>query len=315
MEATDITTGAQATALAAVNSIINGIDARPTTRRTYGRQLAAFIAWLFSTGRDMAALTSADIVAYKEHLLSTTSTSTAALAIAAIHRLYEAVEDKGGVNIARRVHAPKVRRTFVRQHLTPTEARAVVGATKTLRDKAIITLMLTTGIREVEVTRLNISDISIRHIITEDGEEVTKHVAKIWGKGHDEADATIVIPTVAWNVLADYIATRKVTSSHEPLFVGSCNRNNGERLTTRTIRKIVTDAMHAVGIIGKEYSAHSLRHTAAVAALRNGSAITDVQGMLRHSSPTTTQIYLDSIREELRLTHAAEDSAASYLGI
>ena len=315
MDSTGIISRECSTAITAASTLVNSLDVRQTTRNTYSRQIAAFITWTYATGRDMQSLNTADIVAYKEHLLSTRSTSTTAIAIAAIRQLYELVEDNGGTNIARRVHAPKIRKTFIRQHLTPTEARAVVAATRTLRDRAIVTLMLATGIREVEATRLNIADIYIRHIVTEEGTEVTKHVAKVWGKGHDEADATIVIPTAAWNVLADYIATRKVTSSHEPLFVGECNRNNGERLTTRTIRNIVTTAMHAAGIVGKEYSTHSLRHTAAVAALRNGSAITDVQDMLRHSSPTTTQIYLDSIREEMRLSHAAEDNAAAYLGI
>lgn len=311
-----VTTGTgRAKALAAVYRALEGLDVRRTTRYTYARQIAAFINWVYTTGRELQSLGAADIVAYKEHLLSTRSTSTAATAIAAIRRLYSIVEDNGGKNIARGVHAPKVHRTFVRQHLTPAEARAVIMAAKPPRDRAIVHLLLATGIREVEAVRLDIADIAIRHIVTAGGEEVTRHVAKIWGKGRDGADAIVVIPGHAWITLARYISTRRVTSSSDPLFVGVCNRNSGGRLTTRSIRNIVTGAMRAAGLVGREYSTHSLRHTAAVAALMNGASLTDVQGMLRHSSPAITQLYVESIREELRLARAAEDKAAAYLGI
>lgn len=311
-----VTTGAgRASALAAVYRLLEGIDVRRTTRETYARQLAAFLKWVNSTGRELQSLCAADIVAYKGHLLSTRSTSTAATAIAAIRKLFSLVEDNGGRNIARGVHAPKVRRTFVRQHLTPSEARAVIMAAKPPRDRAVVHLMLATGIREVEAVRLDLADISIRHIVTAGGEEVTRHVARVWGKGRDGADAMVVIPAKAWLSLARYISTRRVASSSDPLFVGDCNRNRGGRLTTRSIRNIVTGAMRAAGLVGREYSTHSLRHTAAVAALMNGASITDVQGMLRHSSPAITQVYVESIREELRLTRAAEDSVAAYLGI
>ena len=57
---------------------------------------------------------------------------------------------------------------------------------------------------------------------------------------------------------------------------------------------------------GKEFTAHSLRHTTAVAILKHGGNITDVQEVLRHSSPVTSQIYTESVKEELRLEHAPE---------
>jgi integrase/recombinase XerC/integrase/recombinase XerD len=64
--------------------------------------------------------------------------------------------------------------------------------------------------------------------------------------------------------------------------------------------------MRAIGLDGKEFSAHSLRHTTAVAILKQGGSITDVQGVLRHSSPVTSQIYTESIKEEMRLKSAPE---------
>ena len=305
----------QTTTPAIIKAFIGGLDAKQATRNTYARALQAFICWVAETGRALDSLDTADIVAYKQHLLSMHSTATTAISIAAIHRLYSWVEDNGGKNIARKVRAPKIRKTFTRQHLTPAESRAVVAAARNNRDKAIITLMLATGLRQAEIARLNIGSIKIRHIVNEQGEEVTRRVLQVWGKGRDAADAFVVIPTAAWSVLLDYLATRPLTAASAPLFTANSTNNRGGRLSTRAIRAIVGGALKRVGLVGVEYSTHSLRHTAAVAALRNGASIMAVQGMLRHASPATTQIYLDSIRGELRLTNAAEDAAASYLCI
>ena len=57
---------------------------------------------------------------------------------------------------------------------------------------------------------------------------------------------------------------------------------------------------------GREFSAHSLRHTTAVAILKHGGNITDVQEVLRHASPVTSQIYTESVKEEMRLQNAPE---------
>ena len=49
-----------------------------------------------------------------------------------------------------------------------------------------------------------------------------------------------------------------------------------------------------------------MRHTTAVSILKHGGAITDVQSVLRHTSPVTSQIYTESVKEELRLKNAPE---------
>ena len=61
----------------------------------------------------------------------------------------------------------------------------------------------------------------------------------------------------------------------------------------------------AICIDGKEYTAHSLRHTTVLLLLKNGS-LADAQSVLRQASPATSQIYTKSIEEELRLEHPAE---------
>ena len=132
-----------------------------------------------------------------------------------------------------------------------------------------------------------------------------QRILKIWGKGRDEKDAFVVLTDKAYAPIKAYLDTRGTTTLKEPLFISTSNRNLKGRLTTRSISKICKEGFRAIGIDGKEYTAHSLRHTTAVLLLKNGS-LADVQSVLRHSSPATSQIYTKSIEEELRLANPSE---------
>jgi integrase/recombinase XerC/integrase/recombinase XerD len=148
----------------------------------------------------------------------------------------------------------------------------------------------------VEVIRLNIEDISYKG---------GQRILKVWGKGRDERDNFVVLTDKAYQPIKTYLDTRGNTTLKEPMFVSTSNRNQKGRLTTRTISKICKDGFRAIGIDGKEYTAHSLRHTTAVMLLKNGT-LSDVQSVLRHASPVTSQIYTKSVEEELRLQNPSE---------
>ena len=72
-------------------------------------------------------------------------------------------------------------------------------------------------------------------------------------------------------------------------------------MAPRSIQYLCKEALKAIGLDGHEYSAHSLRHTTGVLILKNGGDWKDVQRVLRHASPATSQIYTASIEEEMRL--------------
>lgn len=133
-----------------------------------------------------------------------------------------------------------------------------------------------------------------------------RRVLLVWGKGHTEKDDFVVLTDKAYEPIKAYLATRKGAKAGEPLFTSQSNLNSGERLSTKTIRTLCKEGLKSIGLDGREYTAHSLRHTAAVAILKHGGAITDVQEVLRHTSPATSQIYTESVKEELRLEKAPE---------
>ena len=218
--------------------------------------------------------------------------------LVALRRFYEWTEgNKLYPNIARGVKSPKRKNAYLKEHLRENQIHQLLQYFEgNPRDYAIVNLLLRTGLRCGEVIRLNVEEIAYKG---------GQRILKVWGKGRDERDNFVVLTDKAYQPIKTYLDTRGNTTLKEPLFVSTSNRNQNGRLTTRTISKICKVGFRAIGIDGKEYTAHSLRHTTAVMLLKNGS-LADVQSVLRHSSPATSQIYTKSIEEELRLANPSE---------
>lgn len=284
-----------------VATFVSSQDVKESSRNLYNRTLSQFFKWVEATGRNINSMTRVDILEYKDHLQSDgLSALTIGSYIVAVRKFYEWAEaSKLYPNIAKGVKTPKRVQAFKKQHLTDNKSSELLSyfEAKSLRDFAIVNLILRTGLRTIEVVRADIGDITFK------GE---RRVLKVWGKGHTEKDDFVVLSEKAYIPIANYLATRKGAKAGEPLFACNSNNNKGQRLTTRTISHICKEGLQAIGMDGKEFTAHSLRHTTAVAILKHGGSITDVQSVLRHSSPVTSQIYTESVKEELRLQDAPE---------
>lgn len=277
-------------------------DVKESSRDLYTRTLSQFFLWVEATKRDLSTMTREDVLEYKDHLQSEgLSALTIGSYIVAVRKFYEFAEAyKLYPNIAKGVKTPRRKQQFKKQHLTDTKSADLLSyfEEKSLRDYAIVNLLLRTGLRTIEVARANVGDITFKS---------GKRVLLVWGKGHDEKDDFVVLTEKTWEPIKRYLETsRKGAKSGEPLFVSNSHQNSGERLTTRTISGLCKEGLKAIGLDGKEFTAHSLRHTTAVAILTHGGSLTDAQSVLRHSSPTTTQIYTESIKEELRLQNSPE---------
>ena len=100
--------------------------------------------------------------------------------------------------------------------------------------------------------------------------------------------------------------SRGALKSKEPLFTSVSNNNSGGRLSTRSISKIAKEGLKAIGLNDRNFTAHSLRHTTACSLIRSGASLEEIQGVLRHTNPATTQIYLSTIADETRLRRNTE---------
>lgn len=285
----------------AVATFIASQDVKESSRALYTRTLSQFFKWVEYTGRVLSTLSREDVLTYKDSLQSNgLSSLTIGSYIVSVRKFYEWAEAEGIYrNIAKGIKTPRRVQAFKKQHLSDSKSHELLEhfESLSLRDYAIVNLILRTGLRTIEVIRADVGDITFKQ---------ERRILKIWGKGHDEKDDFVVLSDKAYRPIANYLATRKGVKAGQPLFTSNSRQNKGERLTTRTISGICKEGLRAVGMDGKEFTAHSLRHTTAVAILKHGGNITDVQEVLRHSSPVTSQIYTESVKEEMRLQFAPE---------
>lgn len=159
-----------------------------------------------------------------------------------------------------------------------------------LRDRAIIELLFSSGLRVSELVNLNRD-----HVNTKRREFMVR------GKG--QKDRPVFIGEAAAERVDDYLASR--LDNLPPLFL-SYSRNNatttsGEfrRLTARSVQRIINRYARLAGIT-KHVSPHTMRHSFATDLLMNGADLRSVQSMLGHSNIATTQVYTHVTDEHLR---------------
>ena len=179
---------------------------------------------------------------------------------------------------------------------------------KSLRDKAVIALLLTCGLRSIEIERANICDI--RQI---NG----RNYLFVLGKGRSEKNECVEVPAKVMKLIDKYLKARekaagKKLTRNAPLFVSTARRNKGCRITGDTIRRMVKGNLRKIGIDTPTVSCHSLRHFAACTMVAENVELPNIQAALRHKSLTTTLIYLNYFN---RLNNRAECAVAKVLRI
>ena len=156
------------------------------------------------------------------------------------------------------------------------------NSARELRDRAILTLMTTAGLRTIEVVRANVGDIRF---------ERGKVFLNVWGKGRAAADEKILLSKQAHRAIREYLKARGTVQSSEPLFVSTSRRNKNARLETQTIRALVKHNLREIGLDSPRLTAHSLRHAVATNLIFAGVELPKVQMVLRHKNISTTMIY------------------------
>lgn len=162
-----------------------------------------------------------------------------------------------------------------------------------LRDRAILELLFSSGLRVSELVNLNRGHINTR-----------RREFMVRGKG--QKDRPVFVSNAAAERVNEYLATR--IDNLPPLFL-SYSRNNvasqaGDfrRLTARSIQRMITKYARLAGIT-KHVSPHTMRHSFATDLLMNGADLRAVQSMLGHSNISTTQVYTHVTDEHLRDVH------------
>ncbi|HSX02366.1 MAG TPA: site-specific tyrosine recombinase/integron integrase [Candidatus Saccharimonadia bacterium] len=177
----------------------------------------------------------------------------------------------------------------VERLLAAIDTSTVVG----LRDRAVIELLFSGGLRVSELVGVNRDHINLE-----------RREFMVRGKG--QKDRPIFISEQAADWIGRYLAAR--TDDFKPLFIHFSGSQNGEddgmytRLTVRSVQRLVKRYAAAAGIT-KDVTPHTLRHSFATDLLTNGADLRSVQGLLGHANIATTQIYTHITDPQLRSVH------------
>ena len=193
-------------------------------------------------------------------------------------------------NISIHINSPKVPKklpNFVDKNLIDTLMKTPSLDTHIgIRDRAVLELFYSTGMRLSELVNMNIGDF-----------EINKKLIRVIGKGNKER--MIPYGRTAENAIKNYLKIRNISLNpafaNKPLFVN----NSDKRISKRTIQRRMNNYIKLVAD-GKRIGPHLLRHTFATHLLDNGADIRAVKDLLGHSSLSSTQIYTHVSIEKLK---------------
>lgn len=147
------------------------------------------------------------------------------------------------------------------------------------RDYALIYLMITTGLRSIEVRRARMKDLKMIHGIK---------ILYVQGKGRNSSDEFVKISNGLYQAISDYIHQRKDQNPY--LFVSRSKRSKTQ-MNRITFQGILKRVLRDSGLEHTHITAHSLRHTAATLNLKRGGTLEETKRLLRHVNMTNTLIY------------------------
>lgn len=157
-----------------------------------------------------------------------------------------------------------------------------------LRDRAVLELLFSTGLRVSELCSLN-SDL-----------DLTRDEFSVRGKG--DKVRVVFLSRGAKKAVTEYL--KKRGDMGEALFIGYGSNQDSARLTARSIERIVKQHAVKAGITRK-VTPHVIRHSFATDLLENGADLRSVQALLGHANIATTQVYTHVTDKRLREIHQA----------
>ena len=288
-----------------VQDYANSLDVHKGTRDNYLAAIKYFLNWLTSNNID--SVSRQVMLDYKRYLIATyPSASTVNQYLAGVRSLFKYLETLGIPNVMSTIKSVKQSKTHKKLPLTREQALTIQANIKrdTLlekRDYAIYQLCLRNGLREIELERANIEDISTRD---------NENILYLQGKFQNEKNTFVVLCSTVMEALNDYLLARGDYKMSDPLFIGLAYNKPSTRLTTRSIRRIITKMLIDNNCKNKRVTPHSLRHTAITSLVKaNDNDLLQAQVFARHSDVNTTTIY---IAEDNRITNAPEKILEAY---
>jgi integrase/recombinase XerD len=267
------------------------LDATPKTAETYKKAIRQLFVYLSLQG--ISRPQREDIIAFREDLKASGHKPTTVQNYITAAKLFFRWTAQEGYypDITDHMKGAKIDREHKRDYLTANQVKAVLDGIERdtlqgIRDYAMLSLMVTGGLRDIEVSRADIGDLRTA------GESTVLYVQ---GKGRQEKTEYIKISAPVEKALRAYLRERGEAAEGAPLFASLSNNSKGGRLSTRSVSGTVKQRLKAAGYNSERLTAHSLRHTAVTLSLLAGKRIDEVQQFARHANIATTMIYNHSL--------------------
>lgn len=267
-----------------VERYLDYIDVTQKSIDTYKRGLKSFFLYMKSKG--IKNPTREDLIDYREmlktdgHSLSTVNTY-----LISIRNFFKWLEYEDIYkDISKNIKGVTVSREHKREPLTKEQIDLVLKNVENTREKVIFLLGLCCGCRANEICNIQIRDFVRK------GDKVLLYLL---GKARDGKVDYVVVDNTLYDLILKYIDEYNITN----YLITSTYKNDGSKVTNKTIRFIVKQMLRRVGIDSELYSCHSLRHSFATLNLLDGKNIREVSKALRHKNIATTEIYAHDIEQ------------------
>ena len=266
---------------------IDELDKSEKTVNTYRRALRQFFAYL--NERNIKDPERADIVDYRNALKTAGKQPTTIQNYITVVRLFfdwALTNNEIETDPARKIRGAKISHNFKKDIPTDSQVEDLLDTcgSDSLQDKRdciIIRLMVENGLRDIELSRANVEDIRPLNSET---------VLYLQRKGMEEKTAFAILDEDLEKEIREYLKARGARPA-EPLFTSLSNNSKSNRLTTRSISRIVKTRLREIGIDSPRITAHSLRHKAITTALEGGATLQQTQQFAGHANMNTTLIY------------------------
>lgn len=285
-------------------------DILPATKADYRRKIRLWFRWLSAEGCDPRYAECRHIIDYKRYLQQSGKSVLTVCSYVTVVKLFYAycAGRRYCDNIGAGIKSSIKHKEYYKAALTQGEATRLMDSIDTStvagkRDKLIVALMLTNGLRACEVARIDIRDFD-----TYNGRTVI-HIQR---KGKVDKRDTVAVPEMITELVEDYIACRDFVED-EPLVISHAHGSHRQRLAKVTISAIVKRRLREIGIDRPDITAHSLRHTCGSLMVENGVDVETIKDMLGHSDTQTTRIYIEMAQQRRLLERSPSNLIAGLI--
>lgn len=258
------------------------IDVSEKTTESYNSGIKQFIKYLNELGISMPNRD--DVINFRNKIKEEKSVPTANAYLSSLKAFFGYLEYNNIYkNITRGVKSLKDTTIHKRNYIPVEQCQELLNSCKNLREKFILSLALTTGVRINEIVNIRLEDIKVKN---------DKICIYVLGKGRDYKQDYVLLNGSVYEMMKQYIKEYNIT---DYLFVSMSNNNGNNKMTTNSMRRIVNKIFERVGIKNDKITYHSIRHSFATISILNGASTREVSQALRHTSTNVTERYLHDL--------------------